>query len=109
MAPRRALCFGRKNEGEGSFLYRWEEEATGNRVPTGDGIETVSKSKILGIDRLREREERVRGREERKKKNAESLSRGPRWSAAEGGKVAGRKLGFGPVAGWAARRKDKGG
>ena len=74
MAQRRVLRFGWERRGEGSCLYRWEEEATGNRVPTGDGIETVSKSKILGIDRLREREERVRGGEEEEERRV-----GPTW------------------------------
>jgi hypothetical protein len=74
MAQRRVLRFGWKRRGEGSCLYRWEKEATGNRIPTEDGIETVSKSEISGsIGFGREKRESAA---ERKKKKEEWAPRG---------------------------------
>ena len=94
-----------RNEGEGSCLYRWEEVATGNRIPTEDGIKIVSKSEIFGIDRFREREESVRGAEEEEDRPV-TVARGPLVSRREreGGV---RKLGFGPVTGRMGRARER--
>ena len=51
--------------------------------------------------------ESVRGAEEEEEEERQSLSRGSRWSAAERGKAAGGKLGFGPVTGQMGRARER--